>query len=213
MFRAQTTIRPTIFALALLLGAAPAAVAAALPPAVEATAVIFYMPPLPSGTAQVGSCWTGSIAAPRPGAWRCMVGNAIHDPCFEAPPNRGELVCGAQPALGKGGFVLKLAKPLPAQVPPPPATPEPWVMQLADGSVCEALTGTLPPVGGAPARWSCFIPAASASGRPTIVGYVTKVTPGKAWTVLRYTPGSIGPPARGSRRVEAETIVVRKVWE
>jgi hypothetical protein len=194
-------------------GGADAHVAPRAAQALRATEVIFYVPSMPAGTPQDGSCWTGSIAAPRPGAWRCSVGNAIHDPCFQVPPHRDELVCGADPALGKNGFPLKLTKPLPASGALASAIGQPWIMQLADNSICEAMTGTLPSVGGNPARWSCFLPPPRVGEHPKTVGYVTEVRRAKIWTVLRYTPEMIGAPPDASRRIRAQTVIVRKVWE
>src|SRR5260370_20647467 len=80
---------------------------------VSQTSVIRFTPPVPSGEVREGSCWTESIAVGRSGAWRCMVGNSISDPCFGIPANPCELVFGANPALKTGGFVVKLTRPLP----------------------------------------------------------------------------------------------------
>lgn len=186
-----------------------AASAASQPP----TQVIFYIPGQPAGQAQQGSCWTRSIAIPRPGAWRCMVGNAIHDPCFAMPSSSGTLVCGADPALGKAGFPLSLDKPLPTNLTKPPENPPVWIFTLADGSVCEPFTGTMPMVGGQPARWSCFIPAPKPGGMPEQRGLVTRVNRGRVWTANRYAESAVGGPESPNRRVTADKVPIRKVWE
>src|SRR5512141_3134237 len=82
------------------------------PPTVTETAVIMFAPPVPKGDTRDGSCWTTSISVTRSGAYRCMVGNMISDPCFVVPPNPDQVVCGADPAYKKDGFVVKLTKPL-----------------------------------------------------------------------------------------------------
>ncbi len=190
-----------------------AAIALAQGPSRIETQVVFYTPAVPAGAAQEGSCWTRSIALDRPGAWRCVVGNAIHDPCFQVPPHPDEVVCGADPALGKTGFVMKLTKPFPTDVPPPSGSPEPWIMQLADGSVCEPFTGTRPPINGEPAPWFCIKPGVEPSPRTNSL--VTKVNQGTPWTVERFAESavSMGNPATERRKVEAQIVPVVKVWQ
>lgn len=124
-----------------------------------ATRVVFYVPP-PALVARLeaharpGACWTHSIAAPyRQDAWRCLVGNAIADPCFEAAPTGGGpeyLLCGANPAdpAAAHTFDLRLTRPLPrgkstAAAPHPDAAAA-WLVQLADGRLCRPFTGTRP---------------------------------------------------------------------
>jgi hypothetical protein len=115
-----------------------------------ATQVIRYTPPaqLPAKT-ESGHCWTSSIAAPyRPDAFRCMVGNEIHDPCF-ATAQKDRVVCDMNPASGEAGFVLKLTQALPAPEPPPTANENwAWLIELADGSACFPFTGTNPLIKG-----------------------------------------------------------------
>jgi hypothetical protein len=180
------------------------------PLTVSETQVVMFAPPLPAGDAIDGSCWTTSIAVPRPGAYRCKVGNAISDPCFMVPPNRDLLVCDADPALKKDGFALKLTKPLPRKVPRASESPEPWILRLADSSICEAMTGTLPAVNGEPARWSCAVHIRDTVKR---TGVVTRVTRGKIWMAERYSADAVGNPASGFRRLTAEQVPIKMVWE
>ena len=86
---------------------------------ISTTQVTWFAPSVPSGPIQEGSCWTRSIAGDRPGAWRCMIGNGIHDPCFQVAPMENEVICDANPVLGKSGFVMKLTTPLPLVTAPP----------------------------------------------------------------------------------------------
>ncbi len=155
----------------------------ASPLTITGTKIIEFAPPLPSGgNAKEGSCWAESIAAPRPDAWRCSVGNSISDPCFTVARNPEQLVCGADPALRSDGFILKLTKPLPKK---PHGTRKvaPWIFQLSDGSICEAMSGTVPTVNGEPARWSCAIHVRD-QVRPR--GVVTTLTPGKIWMADKF---------------------------
>ena len=148
------------------------------------TQVTWFTPSVPSGPIQEGSCWTRSIAADRPGAWRCMIGNGIHDPCFQVPPMENEVICDANPVLDKSGFVMKLTRPLPLETVPSAPSPAPWILQLEDGSVCEPFTGTRPAVNDQPAVWSCIKPGVPPGPRTNSL--VTKVHPGKLWTAERY---------------------------
>jgi hypothetical protein len=178
-----------------------------------ATSVIFYIPGTPSGQPQDGSCWTRSIAIPRPGAWRCTVANQIYDPCFATPSGSGTLICGADPGLGKHGFPLRLTKPLPTDLSKAPEQPPVWMFELADGSICEPFTGTMPMVGGEPARWSCFVPSSNGGAKVEQRGLVTKVNRGTLWTAERYAESQVGSPSTGNRRVEAAKVPISKAWE
>lgn len=176
------------------------------------TRVTWFTPSVPSGPIQEGSCWTRSIAADRPGAWRCMIGNHIHDPCFQVPPMKNEVICDANPVLGKSGFVMKLTKALPLETASPAVSPSPWILQLEDGSVCAPFTGTRPAVNNQPAVWSCM-PEVPPSPRTNSL--VTKVHPGKVWTVERdpESAAAMGNSMTESRRVEVQIVPVAKVWQ
>lgn len=156
---------------------APAQPAQSTPtaPSQNSTQVIAYIPPMPASSTPVekGSCFASSVAAPyRADAWRCTVGNAISDPCFEVPSATGvesaepNLLCGANPASTNvsSTFVLQLTKPL------PPATVSgtvsaaagaapsdwAWLIELADGTICTPFTGTRPfTASGDVALYSC----------------------------------------------------------
>jgi hypothetical protein len=178
----------------------------ASPLIVTETSVLRFAPEIPGGDAREGTCWTDSIAVTRSGAWRCMVGNAISDPCFTVASNanRERLVCDADPALKKAGFVLKLTKPLPKSS-SRQRKAEPWIFRLADNSICEAMTGTLSIVNGEPARWSCAIHIRD-QVRPS--GVVTRLIPGKIWMAEKFPQSAIG-----TQRAVAEKVPVKTVWE
>jgi hypothetical protein len=88
-----------------------------------------------------GSCWSTAIAAPRPGAYRCMEHNEIFDPCFAdryTSQGSGVVAC---PDPGPATVVImELTQPLPRFW--PPATPAwPWLIILASGVRCFDQTG------------------------------------------------------------------------
>jgi hypothetical protein len=86
-----------------------------------------------------GSCFSGSIAMPRPDAWRCMIGNQILDPCLQAPEGAAPLVCIA----GTKAIRLRLTKPLPlSQRNKVPKRFFAWRLVLQSGDVCDVFTGT-----------------------------------------------------------------------
>lgn len=175
------------------------------PLTITGTKIVRFAPSLPSsGDAKEGSCWTESIAVPRAGAWRCSIGNSISDPCFTVAQNREQLVCGADPALRADGFILKLTKPLP-KVSQQERRSEPWIIQLSDGSICEAMTGTLSPVNGEPARWSCAIHNRD-QVRPR--GVVTAVKPGRIWMADKFADSAIG-----TQGAKPEEIPVKMIWK
>ena len=174
------------------------------PLTVSETGVIRFTPTVPSSDVRRGLCWTESIAVTRSVAWRCMVDNGISDPCFTIPAKQDELVCGANPALKTDGFVVKLTKPLPKSS-HPNRKPQPWEFRLADNSICEAMTGTLPAVNGEPARWSCAIHIRD-QVRPA--GVVTKLTPGKIWMADKFPQSAIG-----TQGATPEKVPVKVVWE
>jgi hypothetical protein len=170
---------------------------------VSETSVIRFTPTVPSGDVREGSCWTASIAAfSRRDAYRCSVGNGIYDPCFLTPTD--QVVCGADPALKTGGFILKLNKPL-APLSHVPRSRLPWIFRLADNSICEAMTGTLATVNGEPARWSCAIHIRD-QVRPA--GVVTKLTPGKIWLADKFPESAVG-----TQGATPEKVPVKAIWE
>jgi hypothetical protein len=90
-----------------------------------------------------GSCFAGSLADPRSDAWRCLLGNAVQDPCFS---NGGTfLICPDGTPDSRDALQLRLAKPLPhgkANEPGDPTRKDPWVIVTAGGAFCYRATGT-----------------------------------------------------------------------
>lgn len=129
------------FAAALALATIAAAVPALAAPTIAAhtTAVVFNAKSMRVTARQNGFCWTRSIASRRSDAYRCMVVNSIHDPCFTLSQNT--VACPADGAKNTG-VVIRLTKPLPE---PNPLAGNAWQMKLVSGAVCSAPTGTTVP--------------------------------------------------------------------
>jgi hypothetical protein len=85
-----------------------------------------------------------------------MEGNAIHAPCFNLPDEQ-RVVCDANPAAKKNGFVLRLTKPLPKPEIPSTAVSQnwAWLVELGDGTVCGPFTGTRPFISGEVGTYGC----------------------------------------------------------
>jgi hypothetical protein len=115
----------------------------------QSTRIVIYNPAGFDATEEVsGNCFTGSIAAQRAGAFRCMADNSIYDPSFVTNNNAVAAPVG-DPDKNEG-VLIKLTEPLlqPPEAwenPPDPANPKPWYVQLTGGGVCGVLTGTRPP--------------------------------------------------------------------
>lgn len=123
----------------------PASSPAAPPPSSTSSAgpapttIITYYPSQSTATAtESGNCWTGSIASERSDAYRCMTGNNIYDPCFLDGSQSVFCPTDVPPRLG---VVLTLTAPLPATGSEAPGQAPPWAFQLADGAICQVVTG------------------------------------------------------------------------
>jgi hypothetical protein len=126
----------SVLGLAAMLFTAPAL---AVPTVVaHSTVVVFDAHAMQATARESGYCWTSSIASQRSDAYRCMVGNGIHDPCFTRSP--GEVACPTDVAANRG-IIITLTKPLPATS----VARTVWQMQLVSGAQCNRGTGTVIP--------------------------------------------------------------------
>ncbi len=97
-----------------------------------------------------GSCFSGSIAADRNDAWRCISKNILLDPCFSSTKATGIVLCPFRP-WERSGVKLKLTKPLPKKfgnTKKPSTSGLPWGIETTSSLRCLILTGmepTLPP--------------------------------------------------------------------
>jgi hypothetical protein len=176
------------------------------PPA-AATRVVVYSPRGFRATATVdGYCWTGSLAAPRAGAYRCMAGNAVHDPCFVGV-GQDEVACPQGDPDRQEGTVLRLTRALPPAGTARPSPSRPWAFTLQGGERCSAMTGTILP--GHP--YGCS-PAPAPAGRARGALYCTPPSgEGPVYTVGcaplsgQRSPG--GPPTLGKDRTHRVAVM------
>jgi len=157
-----------------------------------------------------GECWVDSIASNRPDAWRCKVGNFIFDPCF-ATSKEGFLLCDYNPPAHKEGFLLHLTKPLPAPTSMKTTQVIPWLLQLADGSICQKYTGTTPNTDKGAIPYYCVekmkLPKNCDSGL-----IEDSIKEGETWTVMKATYCS-GEKVYPLKTKEVRTVDVLKVWQ
>lgn len=177
----------------------------------EKTAVTVFPPAVPSGPSRSGKCWTDSIAVSRPGAWRCMVGNEIYDPCVSSSGLTGAVICDANPAEGTPGFILKLTKPLPKPSAQAAGNPRPWLVKLADGSTCDILTGTINVVAGLDVPYGCSdSQKCNDNGCPYMTGLTDKFKRGKLWMADKVAFGSSD---KGLKLLNRKPVAVKAVWK
>jgi hypothetical protein len=169
---------------------------------VTATEVVVYEPGPPAGEPQEGSCWAGSLAVWREGAWRCMVGDAIYDPCFASDD---AVICGASPTGATDSFALTLTEPLPEPEAFPDAEGHAWLVELPDGAVCEFATGATGAVGDD--RINYFCPSPDPDQMVVILG---DLQPGDVWMAKRAVLAGDAPDVTV---VESEETPIRTVWK
>ncbi len=101
-----------------------------------------------------GTCWTLSIAVAAAGAYRCITGDEILDPCFAParPEVPVEVACIADP--WSRAEVLTVSGGLP-KAHPGGRVGRPWAFELANGVRCVAATGTVPEVHGVDLGYHC----------------------------------------------------------
>jgi len=185
-------------------GAAGTAVPSAAAPttaAITATQVITYTPGPPTGAPQEGNCWTNSLAVWRAAAWRCAVGNGIYDPCFSQDDS---VICGANPTTTTVSFLLTLTEPLPTPAPPPDTGNHAWLVELADGMVCEYATGATGGVGGE--RFNYLCPSPTPGQYVVILG---DLQPGTIWLAKRAVVTGSMP---NLTILESTMTPVRTIW-
>jgi hypothetical protein len=130
----------SVFMAILIILCVPVTSSATSSKKITKTKIIKFIPPIPSEKRE-GSCWTNSNIIQRSDAWRCMIGNAIFDPCYTTR-DKTTIVCDSKPDIAKPtGFVLKLTKPLPTSDVPHGPSSSASMIELEDGTICEAISG------------------------------------------------------------------------
>jgi hypothetical protein len=165
---------------------------------IQPTEIIVFQPLSAIGQEESGSCWTLSIASPREGAWRCMVGNQIFDPCFSPEGETDYVICGEHPfSSSPGGVRLNLTQPLP-ELTPPSQTSNVLAMELEDGTRCRFLTtGTLFPVEDKYFNYGCSDDS-----------ILLDVQPGVTWTATQARISS-----DGQKILETILVKIIRVWK
>jgi len=183
-------------------------------PVVDRTEVNTYKAVLPAdGKVVAGSCGTESIAVNRPGAWRCMAGNDIHDPCFTTTQSKSELVCGSDPVSGKPGFILKLTKPLP-KTEDKTTVGSPWILQLANDTLCKPYTGTMPITDKGGISYYCYRPGEKPGASENCdTGLLQdSVKEGRVWTVTQVTFCRAPQGKTGLLAQKVTQVPIKTVW-
>ncbi len=178
---------------------------------VRKTTVTVFTPRVPVERSRSGECWTDSIAVTRRGAYRCMVGNEIYDPCFTNLNLADAVICGANPANASTGFIVNLTKPLPKPPAHQSVHPRPWLVKLADGTICEIQTGTIAFVAGIEVPYGCSdSKKCDAKGCPYMTGLTAKFKRDKVWTADKVAFSS---SASGLKLLNHKPIAVSEIWE
>jgi len=105
-----------------------------------------------------GSCFARSAALPgRPDAWRCSIGNAIHDPCFENVMGDSKVLACPDTPWDANVTLLTLISSLPTEghKNEPVTDSLPWALELANGQRCTLFTGATAPVAGMRINYGC----------------------------------------------------------
>lgn len=124
-----------------------------------------------------GYCWTTSSSDARGDAYRCFVGNFIHDPCF-ASGNGGASTFVLCPLYYPTSKVLRinLTKALPANpTGGDPTRYAPWAIQLGNGKWCEIIDGATGLVAGMRINYGC-------TGGTVLIGNPRRAT--ATWTIF-----------------------------
>ena len=164
---------------------------------VASTEVIPYTPTEVPSESRAGSCFSSAIGLGREDAYRCTVDNEIFDPCF-AIDDAPTVICDADPISGDIGFVLELTEPLPE--PDVGSLSQPWLVELADGTVCGIMTGTVPGVDGRTAGYGCT----------DATNLFDEFLQGEVWLAEKVV---IGLGAEGFVLEESEITPIRTVWQ
>jgi hypothetical protein len=171
------------------------------------TQLIQFIPEnIPEETRE-GDCWCHSIAVPRSDTWRCAASNELFDPCFYIE-EQDQMICGVSPITNTNGFILELTEPLPktelyAEHVPVNAG---WLVELADGTICERVTGASGFINEKDVSYYCAIDREK-NEDVVILG---ELQPGKIWqaekAILTYTENGITAK-------EIIPIAVRNIWK
>ena len=142
-----------------------------------------------------GYCWTTSSSDTRSDAYRCFVGNFIHDPCFANNLGSANYVLCPLSFPGSKVLRIRLTRSLPAANPSSnPMRYPPWALQLAGGRWCEILSGATGVIAGVRINYGC-------AGGGILLGNPRRGS--KTWTIFHaksFNSSSFAP------------VKIRSVW-
>lgn len=109
-----------------------------------------------------GECFARSAAVSgRPDAWRCSIGNAIHDPCLQNFLGDPKVLACPDTPWSANVSLLTLTKPLPTDAPMNDSAKTslkdtmPWALEMANGQRCTLFTGATAPIAGMRINYGC----------------------------------------------------------
>jgi hypothetical protein len=144
---------------------------------------------------RAGYCWTTSSADARSDAYRCFVGNFIHDPCFANEIGTARYVlCPLYTPTSKV-LRINLTKRLPSSSGGgDPTRFPPWAVRTATGKWCELLTGATGAIAGMRINYGC-------TGGGILLGNPHRTSPN--WTIFY---------AAGYRASQFRSVELVSVW-
>lgn len=128
--------------------------------AAVATAVVAYQPWSFGGELKsvvdiageyTGSCFSQSAASSRPDAFRCIIDNAIQDPCFAPADASVVVVC----PVGPEGPVNRINLDAPVTFAAEQDHLSPWLIELDNGASCGPYTGAMTSIGDLTPTYGC----------------------------------------------------------
>jgi hypothetical protein len=150
----------------------------------------------PHVTSATGTCFTSSDVTRRDDAWRCLVGNALYDPCFSSQLAFGIVVCPVP--WQDSGTEIHLSKPLPASGSHtiPSLSLQPWAVETAAGAFCVLSSGASSVVHGKRLNYFC-----GKNAKQGLWGFPSRKK--QPWTIL------LAPP---NAKVLKHRIAVVRAW-
>jgi len=100
-------------------------------------------------------CWTNSLSTQRPDAYRCIVNNEIHDPCFSDPINYSIISCPDDPYGDNHFFQVDVEKLPVYDSSLEESNNSPWFIRLEDNTKCGFMTGATALIAGMRIDYGC----------------------------------------------------------
>ncbi len=169
------------------------------------TKVVRFTPPAAaSGFGQPGTC-TRSLVSDRTDAYRCVVAETTHDPCF-ATYHGGLVLCNADPRDASSGVLVATNTLTPSSSGPRGLSLRAWFFELEDGSTCRPLIfADGREVDGMIELYTCrFAPP----GADAVLGEID--THAAVWTIQQASLNKRAPPLSIKQLASA---AVKTAWQ